>query len=708
MLNSRAGLRPLSPPRRTLHACSCPAPTHDADRRSQSRPPWSSPPVSSPPARPSPPSVTTTRPSAPRGERPRRSTRSSRTATTPTGSSSTNTARRRVDLSGYALPSTTTTAARRLRPARRHDRRRRRLLRRSTRLSATAPRFDFGLGAADSVRLFDRRRRPGRRYTWTTHARRHLRPLPRRHRRLSTTTTSTKGAANDCSSPVRINEVESNGGTPGDWVELTNIGATSRRRRRLRAHATTTTPTRTPSPPARPSPPGGFVVLDEQPTAASASVSAGADSVRLCLDDGATLVDSYDWTAHAATTYGRCPDGTGRLRRRRLRPSKGAANLCAGVRPCRGRGPAAPTRPRSTTRTTFTGDLSGLDYEPSGSAADGTLWAVQNGDGLLYQIVSDGAGGWAPATTAGWATARRCATPTAPARRRRGRHGGRRRLRRRRLRLVRAQQRRRRAPAARRSCATTRPTARRPCGATDEWNLAADFPGLGANAGPRGRHLGARLLPHRAGFVDESTGAAYDPARLRRPRRRTLLRRRRGHRERLRLRADGRTARSSGSPRSPRRSPSSPTCSSTPTSAQLWVVCDDACAGRTALFAVDSAGAFAAATPSTRPPRTPTAALANEGFAIAPAATPTAARADLLRRRQRHRRVLAPRGDVPVRGRRHDRARSRRRLRLRLRPRATAARRRRRFRPRVDAHRGPDPRVPRLPRLLRWRRRGRC
>src|SRR5204863_2285794 len=36
-----------------------------------------------------------------------------------------------------------------------------------------------------------------------------------------------------CSSPpaapalVRINEVESNGGTPGDWVELVNVGGTA-------------------------------------------------------------------------------------------------------------------------------------------------------------------------------------------------------------------------------------------------------------------------------------------------------------------------------------------------------------------------------------------------------------------------------------------------------------------------------------------------
>ena len=44
---------------------------------------------------------------------------------------------------------------------------------------------------------------------------------------FTTTGSSTKGAANDCGSgsPVKINEVESNLGIPGDWVELYNPSA---------------------------------------------------------------------------------------------------------------------------------------------------------------------------------------------------------------------------------------------------------------------------------------------------------------------------------------------------------------------------------------------------------------------------------------------------------------------------------------------------
>lgn len=37
----------------------------------------------------------------------------------------------------------------------------------------------------------------------------------------------------------------------------------------------------------------------------------GADQARLFDADGVTLLDAYTWESHAATTYGRCPDGGG-------------------------------------------------------------------------------------------------------------------------------------------------------------------------------------------------------------------------------------------------------------------------------------------------------------------------------------------------------------------------------------------------------------
>ena len=89
--------------------------------------------------------------------------------------------------------------------------------------------------------------------------------------------------------------------------------------------------------------------------------------------------------------YGRGPDGTGDFAVTSA-PTKGSANTFAGVSVPTA-WPGGPDEVPLDDEGTFTGDLSGLDYEPTGTATPGTLWAVQNGDGLLYRIVSDGAGG---------------------------------------------------------------------------------------------------------------------------------------------------------------------------------------------------------------------------------------------------------------------------------------------------------------------------
>jgi len=84
--------------------------------------------------------------------------------------------------------------------------------------------FGFGLGAADEARLYNQYGAIVELYSWTAHATTTYGRCPNGTGAFTTTTTSTKGAANDCSVAVRINEVESSGGTPGDWVELYNIG----------------------------------------------------------------------------------------------------------------------------------------------------------------------------------------------------------------------------------------------------------------------------------------------------------------------------------------------------------------------------------------------------------------------------------------------------------------------------------------------------
>ena len=56
------------------------------------------------------------------------------------------------------------------------------------------------------------------------------------------------------------------------------------------------------------------------------------DEVTLFRTDGTTVVDHFAWTGgHAATTYGRCPDGTGDLRVTTV-GTRGGPNACSPIR----------------------------------------------------------------------------------------------------------------------------------------------------------------------------------------------------------------------------------------------------------------------------------------------------------------------------------------------------------------------------------------
>ena len=118
---------------------------------------------------------------------------------------------------------------------------------------------------------------------------------------------------------------------------------------------------------------GGFTVLDE---AAFGFGLGKADSARL-FDARGAVVDSTSWTAHATTTYGRNPDGTGDFAETAA-PTKGAANRFAGVVTAEA-WPGGPDETVLDDEDTFTGDLSGLDWTTSTTSRDGQLWAC-----LLY------------------------------------------------------------------------------------------------------------------------------------------------------------------------------------------------------------------------------------------------------------------------------------------------------------------------------------
>ncbi|MDO9175694.1 MAG: lamin tail domain-containing protein, partial [Actinomycetota bacterium] len=248
--------------------------------------------------------------------------------------------------------------------------------------------FGFGLGSADSANFAS----PGGQvvsHSWTAHALVSWGRCPDGTGAFGDTIASTKGAANACGSPVVINEVGSSGGTPGDWVEFYNPSGTAADISGFTFRDSNDTagfvlPAGTTVPAL------GFLVLDE----ATFGFGLGsADSARLFGLDGTTLVSSYAWTAHATSTYGRCPDGVGAFETS-VAATKGSQNHCAGI-PFFGPWPGGTTVAAVDDTATFTTNLSGLDYEASGTAAPGTLWAVQNGPGTLYKLTWNGTT-WAP------------------------------------------------------------------------------------------------------------------------------------------------------------------------------------------------------------------------------------------------------------------------------------------------------------------------
>jgi len=121
----------------------------------------------------------------------------------------------------------------------------------------------------------------------------------------------------------------------------------------------------------------------------------GSDSATLRDANGVEL-GSHQWTAHASTSFGRCPDDLADF----AEPTtitKNAENDCV---------PPAPWPGGSTAVTvdeagTFGENLSGLDYQASGSATPGVLWASKNGPGTLYRLTWNGSA-WTPDTANDW------------------------------------------------------------------------------------------------------------------------------------------------------------------------------------------------------------------------------------------------------------------------------------------------------------------
>ena len=346
---------------------------------------------------------------------------------------------------------------------------------------------------------------------------------------------------------VRINEVESNGGSPGDWVELINVGGTTADLGGMLFADNSTT--RYTIPAGTTLAPGAYLVLNELIGAAGNFTFGlgGADSARLFQADGTTIVDSTSWTAHAAAGLSRCTNGSGDFVDRPT--TKGVANDCPGAAMGTGGatgtggttggagttggggstgaggttgaggmgGLAALPWPSSDAVVTvdemnqFPSNLSGLFYQPAAGAEPAVLWAVQNSPSLLHRLVWNGVS-WVGTATDGWAAGKTMVYttgtggPDSEGVTKAELEGSA---------IYVATERDNNASGPSRLSVLRFDTAVPGAAltATHDWNITADLPAVGANLGLEAITWIPDSYLVASGFIDESAGAAYAPSR---------------------------------------------------------------------------------------------------------------------------------------------------------------------------------------------------
>ncbi|MCZ4500245.1 MAG: cell wall protein [Marmoricola sp.] len=459
----------------------------------------------------------------------------------------------------------------------------------------------FGLGGADSVTVYlaDGTTQVDT-YSWTAHAATTYGRCPDGSGPFVTTTTPTRGLANACS-PVRINEIESNGDPVGDWVELKNISGADVAIGGWVFKDNVDTDVYT-IPAGTVVPAGGYRVLD----IADFGFGLGAGDAARLYDAAGLPIDSYTWTAHAAQTYGRCKDGLGDFVDT-TSPTKGAANACPGL--ATSPWPGDQTVSYADRTETFTQDLSGLVFDPSDPDV---LWGAQNKKGTLFKLVRDADNNWVPAS--GWPKdPKYAAAPNAVngpdtegitigpdgfvylASERDNDNSG-----------VSRMSVLRYDPSS--TGATITPT--------DEWLLGSKLPTVGANLGLEGVTWVPDSYLTGAGFKDQSTGAAYSPTTY--PLHGTGLYvvavEATGSLYAFALDSTGGTSHLVAT--IPTGFVALADVDFDPELGRIRAVTDDTVDGRTALLKVDAGGSFVVDTAYDRPVGMPN--LNNEGLAVAP------------------------------------------------------------------------------------------
>lgn len=195
---------------------------------------------------------------------------------------------------------------------------------------------------------------------------------------------------------IKVNEIESNGGTPGDWVELFNPTAASvdvsgwilKDNDDTHSYAL---------PRGTNIAAGGYYVVEE---AAMVFGLGAPDSVRLSNQYG-SRVDAYGWTTHATTTYGRCANGAGAFTTT-ISSTKGAANDCPAATPAASAWPGIGTDVSTVDdAAAFTENLSGLAFQAASGGSPAVIWGVVNGPGTLVRLLWNGTI-WASDPGNGW------------------------------------------------------------------------------------------------------------------------------------------------------------------------------------------------------------------------------------------------------------------------------------------------------------------
>ena len=253
-------------------------------------------------------------------------------------------------------------------------------------------------------------------------------------------------------------------------------------------------------------PAGGYYVIEE----AQFNFGLGQpDAARLYLPGGTTLVDSYTWTTHAATTLGRCPNATGAFVET-VTSTKGAANACPGSGPTAVAWPGLDDVATVDGLNVFSTNGSGLTYEGASGGNPAVLWAVRNGPGTLFRMIFSG-GIWTPDPASGWTAGKALKytdgtgnPDTEGVTFTTGSAAG----------MYVATERNNDASTISRNSilrfdlSATGATLT----ATNDWNITADLPTVGANLGIEAITWIPDAFLTARGFLDEATAAAYNPA----------------------------------------------------------------------------------------------------------------------------------------------------------------------------------------------------